>query len=87
MFYATFNHIINFLIYSVSFADLIFNLLLCAKMYYVFFNHLIYILIYIIGITIGINSYCRFFIYVNFLPANLLVLVVIFMVDFTCRLD
>ena len=59
MFYATFNHIINFLIYSFSY--IIFNLLLCAKMYYVIFNHLIYILIYIIRIFLY-NSYSRFYI-------------------------
>ena len=87
MFYTTFNHII--FSYTASFSYIIFYLLLCAKMYYVIFNQLIYIIIFII-------SHIQVFFYiipthvltfhVNFLPANLLVLIVIIIVCFTCRL-
>ena len=82
MLHATFNHIFSFLIYSIIFSYIIFILLLCAKIYHVFFNQLIYILINIISIFLYIITLTHVFTFdVNFLPANLLVLVVIFIVS------
>ena len=68
-----------------NFSYIIFSLLLRAKMYYVILNQVIYILIYIISIF-PYNSYLSFTFQLNFLPANLLVLVVIFIDYFTYRL-